>query len=370
VSRRVPAERLIATVAGACELMGASGADARRVATLLVRSNLAGYDSHGVFRLGQYHAWWRSGLLRPEAQPTLAAPAPHAAQVDGRRGFGQVAATFATRVAIEAATRAGIAVVTLRNSNHVGRLADYAEELQAAGLIGLVMANDSGAGQVVAPWGGMDGRLSTNPVAVGIPGGESGGILFDFSTSAAAHGTIRQLLLRGEAAPPGWLLDADGQPTRDPAAAFREPKGVLLPAGGPRGFGWSLAVEVLAGILSGAGCTRPQPGPEEMNGLFILALDVAPFLPLAEFRRRVDAMLDHVKSARPLPGGPPVRIPGERSRVEVARRAEVGVALPESTWEQLRAVCDELGMGHALDALASDAAGAEAPDPGGEGGAR
>jgi uncharacterized oxidoreductase len=350
----VSAERLISTVARACERMGAAPGDARRVATLLVRSNLAGYDSHGVYRLGQYHEWWRRGLLRPEAQPVIASQASHVVQVDGRQAFGQVAATFAARLAVEAARRGAVAVVTLRNSNHVGRLADYAEEIQAAGLIGVLMTNDSGAGQVVAPWGGMDGRLSTNPIAVGIPGGAAGGILFDFSTSAAAHGKIRQLLLKGESLPPGWLLDAEGRPTQEPGAAFREPRGVLLPAAGHRGFALSLAVEVLAGILSGGGCAGPSPGPEEMNAVFILALDVAPFLPVEEFRRKVDGLAAHVKTSRPVPGGAPVRLPGERGRAEAAARAAAGVSLPDAAWDQLEAVFTDLGMTDDLAALQAE----------------
>lgn len=348
MARRVAAGPLTNAVAAACQKMGAGREAAHLVATLLVRSNLAGYDSHGVFRLGQYHQWWRDGLLRPEAQPELVAQTAVAAQVDGHYAFGQVAATFATRVAVRKAREAGVALVTLRRSNHVGRLADYAEEIQTAGLVGLVAANDAGAGQVVAPWGGMDGRLSTNPIAMGIPGGEAGGILFDFSTSAASHGTIRQSLLRGELLPPGWLLDATGAPTSDPRAAFADPRGVLLTAGGQRGFALSLVVEVLAGILSGAGCTSPTPGPEELNGLFILAFDVQPFLPLDEFRRRIDAMAAHVKSARAVPGGPPVRIPGERGRGEAAARERGGVPLPDSAWEVLERVFAALGMPEAM----------------------
>ncbi|MFB3816228.1 MAG: Ldh family oxidoreductase [Candidatus Methylomirabilales bacterium] len=351
MSRIVSAERLTAAVAQACARMGARAEDARRVATLLVRSDLAGYASHGVFRLAQYHEWWRKGLLRPDARPAVAAETAYAAQVDGRQAFGQVAATFATGVAIEKVRRSSIGVVTLRGSNHIGRLADYSDDIRSAGFIGLCMANDAGAGQVVAPHGGMDGRLSTNPISVAIPGGPGGGILFDFSTAAAAHGKIRQLLLRNESVPPGWLLDASGAPTQDPAAAFGEPPGAILPAAGPRGFALSLTVEVLAGILSGAGWAGPDPGPEEMNGVFILALDVAPFVAPDEFRRRVDALTAHVKTARPAPGSEGVRIPGARSREEMERRRRAGLPLPDSTWAKLEGVFRELGMEGAMEAV-------------------
>ncbi len=333
-----------ALVTRACERMGARPEDAERVAASLVQANLCGYDSHGVFRLAQYHEWWKKGLLEPAARPVVVAGTAFAVRVDGRHAFGQVVAEFATRVAIERAQASGIAVVTVMGCNHVGRLADYAESIQEAGLIGLVMANDSGAGQCVAPWGGMEPRLATNPIAMGIPGASGPGILFDISTSAAAQGKVRQLLMRGEKAPPGWLIDAAGAPTCDPASLFADPPGALLPAGGHKGFALSLVVEVLSGILSGAGFANPHPGPEEMNGMFILALDVAWFLPPDQFRAQVDQLTAHVKTARPLPGGEPVHIPGERSRAESTRRTHEGISLNDQTCAQLVGVLTELGL--------------------------
>ncbi len=331
-------------VTRACERMGARPEDAERVAASLVQANSCGYDSHGVFRLAQYHEWWKKGLLDPAARPTVLAESAFAARVDGRHAFGQVVAEFATRVAIERTQASGIAVVTVMGCNHVGRLADYAESIREAGLIGLVMANDSGAGQSVAPWGGMEPRLATNPIAMGIPGASGPGILFDFSTSVAAQGKVRQLLLRGEKAPPGWLIDATGVPTSDPASLFADPPGALLPAGGHKGFALSLVVEVLAGILSGAGFANPRPGPEEMNGMFILAMDVAWFLPPDQFRAQVDQLTAYIKTARPLPGGEPVHIPGERSRAEAARATREGIRLSDQTCAQLVGVLTELGL--------------------------
>lgn len=344
----VSADRLQRLVTAACQRMGACAEDAAQVATSLVRSNLCGYDSHGVFRLAQYHEWWKAGLLHPAARPAVSAETAFAAKVDGRYAFGQVVAAFATRLATEKASKGGIGIVTANNSNHIGRLADYIEAVQEAGLIGVMAANDSGAGQWVVPWGAMEPRLSTNPIAVGIPGGSGPGILFDFSTSAAAHGKVRQLLLRGEPAPAGWLIDAAGKETTDPACLFTEPHGALLPAGGHRGFALSLAVEVLAGILSGAGCARPDHGPEEMNGVFVLALDPAWFLPPEEFRAQVDRLTAYVKSARPVPGGEPVHIPGERSRQEEARRRREGIVLSDQAWAAVAAVLTDLGFPDAL----------------------
>lgn len=347
----VSADRLQTLLSRACLNMGASAEDAELVAAALVRANLAGYDSHGVFRLAQYHEWWKAGLLHPSARPVVRDEAAFAIKVDGRYAFGQVVAAFATRLAIEKARKGGIAIATARSSNHIGRLADYVETIRDAGLIGFAAANDAGAGQWVVPWGAMEPRLSTNPIAMGIPGGAAPGILFDFSTSAAAHGKVRQLFLRGLPAPAGWLIDAAGKETTDPACLFTEPHGALLPAGGHRGFALSLAVEVMAGILSGAGCAGPDHGPEEMNGVFVLALDPAWFLPPEEFRAQVDRLSAYVKGARPVPGGEPVHIPGERSRQEEARRRREGIVLTDQAWAKVSAVLSDLGLAAEVQAL-------------------
>ena len=342
--RTLRADALQSLVARACERMGAPRKDAEHVAASLVRANLCGYDSHGVFRLAQYHEWWKQGLLKPAAQPAVVVERGFAAIVDGHQAFGQVVARFASQVALRRAQVGGIAVVTARNSNHVGRLADSVEIVKDAGLIGLAAVNDSGAGQCVVPWGGMDGRLSTNPIAVGVPGGDGPGVVFDFSTSAAASGKVRQLLLRGQETPDGWLIDGSGSPTRDPGSLFREPHGFLLPAGGHRGYALSLLVEILAGILSGAGFANANPGPEEMNGLFILALDPSWFMPLGTFRTQVDQLTSYVKTSRPMIETGPVHIPGERSRQEAARRGQTGIGLDNTSCATLAAVLTDLGL--------------------------
>ncbi len=338
----------------AFERMGARHDDAALVAESLVKANLCDYASHGVYRLAQYHEWWRQGLINTKARPVIAEERGFAVQVDGNQAFGQVVAHFAVQVAMRKARSSGIAIVTVRNSNHVGRLAEYAEQMKAAGLIGIVMANDAGAGQAVVPWGGRDGRLSTNPIAVGIPGAGPG-IVFDFSTSAAAAGKVRQLQLENQPAPEGWLIDSSGAPTRDPGALFREPRGFLLPAGGHRGYALSLLVEVLAGVLSGAGFAGPRPGPEEMNGIFIQALDPGWFVPPETFRTHVEELARHMRSSRQMPGIGPVHIPGERSLLKAAQRARDGIPLDAATCTTIQKVLRTLGLPDTLPVAGSSA---------------
>ncbi len=340
----VRAEELRLLIEKACERMGAQPADAMQVAASLVRANLCGFDSHGIHRLVQYHAWWKEGLLDPTGRPSVVEETSFAAKVDGGQTFGPVVAGFATEVAIRKAREVGIGLVTVRRSTQVGRLADYAETIQQAGLIGLVTVNDCGGGQCVAPWGGMEPRLATNPIAMGIPGANGPGILFDFATSAAAFGKVRQLLFRGERLPQGWVMDAAGNPSTDPSCLFTEPRGALLPAGGHKGYALSLAVEVLSGILSGAGFSGSDPAPEHLNGLFILALGVNWFLPVDQFREQVDRLTTYVKSAKPVPGGPPVLVPGEPDREEAARRAQEGIPFSAEAWARVSEVLLDLGL--------------------------
>ena len=342
--RLIRADTLRGLLTRAFERMGARPEDAAEVAASLVQSSLCGHDSHGIYRLVSYHEWWKSGQLDPTARPVISGETAFAAKVDGRHGFGPVVAGFATRLAVEKARKSGIAIVTVGGCTQVGRLADYAEAIQDAGLIGLIMANDCGGGHCVVPWGGMEPRLSTNPIAMGIPGQAGGGILFDFATSAAAHGKVRQIMFRGQSLPPGWLIDAEGAPTCDPSRLFSEPPGALLPAGEHKGYALSLMVEVLSGILSGAGFSRPGPCPTEFNGLFILALDVGWFLPPDQFRAQVDELTAYVKSSKPLPGRRPVQIPGEPDREEAARRLREGIPLNEQTWSKVAEVLQDLGL--------------------------
>jgi LDH2 family malate/lactate/ureidoglycolate dehydrogenase len=346
--KRLTADRLRELIVGACEKMGAKPEAAAQVAASLVGANLCGYDSHGIHRLVQYHEWWKAGLLDPTGRPIVVEETAFTTKVDGGQTFGPVVGVFATREAIRKAQETGIGIVTVRRSTQVGRLADYAEAIQQAGLIGLVTVNDCGGGQFVVPWGGMEARLATNPIAMGIPGGNGPGILFDFATSAAAFGKVRQLLFRGETTPPGWLLDASGKPSTDPSCLFTEPQGALLPAGEHKGYAMSLAVEVLSGILSGAGFSSPGPAPEHLNGMFILALNVAWFVPLNQFREQVDQLTTYIKSAKPLPGGNPVRIPGEPDREEAARRTRDGILFSDQAWEKVTGVLRDLGLGDAL----------------------
>ncbi len=317
--------------------------DATWIATTLVRANLRGHDSHGVIRIPQYVDGLARGTLNPKPRMTLVVDAPTIAILDGDGGFGQVVARRGVALALERARAHGLAAVALRGANHVGRLADYAESLAEAGLIGLLWANARG-GLNVAPWGGAARRLGTNPHAIAVPG-PSGTVALshDFASSVWAEGKLRVKFNRGEMVPPGIMLNGRGEPSTDPREYYTDPVGSLLTAGAHKGFGLSIAVEILGGILSGSGAASGEPAVFR-NGTLIVGLDPARFLPLADFHAQVAALLDWVRSAPLAAGAKEILVPGEpEARMERERRA-AGVPIEDETWRQIQRCAEQAGV--------------------------
>ncbi len=338
----VPAEQLHALTTRIFATRGVPEEDAAWVATLLVRANLRGHDSHGVIRVPHYVRALQAGKVNPRPDVRVERQTPVLALVDGDLGFGQVVARQGTAIAVEKARGQGLSAVTLKRTNHIGRLADWAEMAAAQGLIAMVWAN-APMSLNVAPWGGAARRLGTNPHAIAIPGPDGTVALsHDFATSVVAEGKLKVKFNRGEAVPPGVMLNGRGQPSTDPREYYSDPPGVLLPAAEHKGYGLALAIEVLAGILSGTGAARPTPGPVQ-NGTLIVCLDPTRFLPAAEFHRQVAELFRFVRSAPLAPGAKEILIPGEpEARLEQERRAG-GIPLDDETWRQLEACAAGVG---------------------------
>jgi uncharacterized oxidoreductase len=317
--------------------------DAALIARMLVRANLRGHDSHGVIRVPQYCAALASGTLNPTPSITTVLDTPVIAVLDGDRGFGQVVARRGMEVAIAKAEAQGLAAVALRRTNHVGRLADWAEMAAEHGLIGMLWANAKG-GLNVAPWGGAGRRLGTNPHAIAVPGpGGTVAMSHDFATSVWAEGKLRVKYNRGEPAPPGIMLDGHGQPSTDPREYYTEPPGSLLTAGNHKGYGLCLAIEILGGILSGTGAASGEPAIFA-NGTLMICLDPARFLPVADFQAQVDALFQWVRATPLAAGSKEILIPGEPEARTAAERDATGIAIEEETWRQIQACLPGAGV--------------------------
>jgi uncharacterized oxidoreductase len=306
------------------ERMGARPADAERAAELLVRAEVGGHPSHGLRRLVQYAEGWRAGTIVPSATAEVVRDEGSTMTIDGHSALGQVVCTRAADLAAERALAHGVAAVAVRRSAHCGRLADYADRTCGRGVAVLVFANDSGAAQTVAPPGGLAARLSTNPLAAGIPRAEGPHLILDMATSVAAFGKVRVLEDAGKPVPEEWMRD-----------------GLLQFLGGPKGFALALVVEALAGVMTGSGASSARPGPDD-QGVFLLAFDPARFGPPGELGERLEAMLDYVLDVPLEAGAAPLRVPGSAlPPLPLAAGASFEVA--PALAERLAGLADELG---------------------------
>jgi uncharacterized oxidoreductase len=338
--RTVSAARLVDAVALVMVGGGCAPAEARTVAQRLVDSNLVGHDSHGVLRVGKYLEWVREGWLRPNTVPSVVFDSDALAIVDGNRGFGQVVGEFTTRLGIAKAAKSGIAMVGLRNCGHLGRLGDWAEMAAAAGQVSLHFLNTSGALRV-APFGGSDRRLSTNPLAVGVPLAGADPAILDITTSTVAEGKLMVALNKGEHVPAGWIVDRHGQPTTDPKDFVAG--GALLTIGAHKGSGLSMITDLLAGAITTGRSSDPADTVLRNN---MLSIFIAPALydpgggVLTEARRFVD----FVKASPPARAGEPVLAPGEIERRTRTERLANGVPLDDKTWTDLLAAAKSVGV--------------------------
>ena len=297
-------------------------------------------------RVPGYLASIERGETNPRAVPRVARDQGATATVDGELGLGQVVARAATAEAVARARLHGISCVAVRRSCHVGRLAHFAGLIADEGQIGIVVANDAGTGQVVAPPGSSGARLSTNPLAIAAPRSAAPPFVLDMSTSVVSYGKVQIHRERGEQVPDGWEVD-----------------GLLQALGGYKGFGLALAVEILAGVLTEAGhsdeATAAIDGVVE-QGMIVIAIDVARFRPLARSR----AGDRRARRVRPVGSAParrnPIALPGELGHAASRRNREAGVVLTPATLEGLLEACDRLGV-PAPAPLSASAAGARRP---------
>lgn len=267
------------------------------------------------------------------------------ALLHGGYGPGHLVMSRAAELAVEKARNTGVAWVGARYSNHAGPAFLYAQMPLAHDMIGLYVA--VGSANHMPPWGGTDLLLSTNPIAVAIPSNTRPDIVLDMATTVAAYGKVKTAADRGEAMPEGWMIDKQGQPLTDPT---RSKEGLLLPIGGPKGFGLSLIFGLLAGTLNGAAFGKSvvdfnaDAKSITNTGHFIVALDIAAFTDVGDFKAQIDEIWAEMKSSALLPEVDGIRLPGERLAATLAQRSAEGIPLPDGLNARLDALADSLGI--------------------------
>lgn len=330
--------------------LGMPDEERKIVVERLMEASLSGYDSHGVMRIPVYVSGIRSGIMVPGRPIEVLQETPAVAHLNANDGMGPVAATEAVRRAVEKAALTGIGCVSVVQANDIARLGSYVEQPARDGFITVIMTNDAGGNPCVAPWGGVEPLLSTNPLAAGIPRGEAMPIIIDISTGVSSEGRVKMLHNQKTSAPDGWLIDTDGEPTCDTAAYLSSPrKAALLPLGsliaGHKGFALSMLVDILTGALSGAGCSGRFDGDSDKNGLFVLALDPDKFVSRPDFTDEVKQLGLRLKSVRKAPGVDEILLPGERAERERRRRMTEGIPVDRPVWDQVEGIMKELEIG-------------------------
>ena len=309
-----------------------------------VGANLKGHDSHGVVLLGTYIDRIDRGHIMPNAKPEIMSETPTTIQVNGGWGFGPVISEFTMQRCIDKAHEMKVAMGVVREQSHVGSLNDYPLMAAKAGLIGILMC-DSGQGpKSVAPFGGREARLGTNPLCIAFPTDLPGPVFIDMATSAVAAGKLNVARARGLPIPLGWLVDKDGKPTTDPNAANEG--GAMLPLGGPeghKGYGLSFAVETFAALLPGLGFGIDPQGRHN-DGAFMLAMDPSAFMPLSEFKGQVEAFVKYLKETPPAEGFKEVLYPGEKEHYTEQQRRKEGIPIEDRTWKRISELADRFGV--------------------------
>lgn len=318
---------------------GCAKDEAERISRNLVDANLAGHDSHGIMRTMRYINWLVAGTVKPGQTITAVHDTPAMAVVDGHMGFGQTICAQAMDLLATKAKTIGLGLVSIRHVGHTGRQGAWAEQLAKHGLISMHFLNTTGIGMMAAPFGGTDRRLSPSPITICVPrpkgdrGGDAGPpILLDFTTTVVAEGKLQVARNKGVPVPEGTIVDKNGNPTTDPADFYNG--GALLTIAGHKGHGLNIMADLLAGAVSGGGCTAPGKTVME-NAMTSIAFDPGPLVDRDAYEAEVLRFAGHVTASPPKDPAQPVLMPGEVEHRTRQQRLAEGIPLDDASWGQV-----------------------------------
>lgn len=318
-------------------------ADAKLIGQLMVKSDLVGADGHGIFRLPAYLKRIRAGGVNLKPNIRIEREQGATALINGDNGLGHLVMNKAVEVAIQKVKEHSVCWIGSHYGNHSGAASVYVRKLAEQGYIGIYMA--VGNANHMAPWGGIDLLLSTNPIAIAVPAGDHPMVLLDIATTVAAYGKVKLAAQKGETMPDDWMIDRQGQPITDPK---RSGEGSLLPIGGYKGYGLSLVVGILAGTLNGAAMGsqvidfNKDDTTITNTGQAIAVIDPSAFGDIDEFKRNVDKLVQELRGADRMPGVARIWLPGEQSFEKRKQHELHGVALAPSLVKQLNDLAERL----------------------------
>lgn len=319
---------------------GMSPRDAATVADVLVWAEERGVTSHGVVRAPRYLGYIDRGQLAPEAVPEITRETPASFLLRANRAAGPVAMTRATVEAMERARQYGVGLGVVGETTHTGAIGYYAARAAGEGFAAIVMT----AGPPnMAYFGARIPSLSTSPLALAVPRQSDQPLLLDMASAVVSLGKVRDALDAGKSIPEGWALTDAGEPTTDPAEAA-----IQLPLGGPKGSGLAVMIECLTGLLAGVPILTAMVPPDGQrrhvqNGL-VVAVDIAPLIPLEDYRAEVEKLVSVIKALPISDGVSEIRLPGERASRAADRARSEGVRIGAKTWERLERAAEGLGV--------------------------
>lgn len=339
----VKAADLLEFASAATEAHGVPTADARLLADTLVTAELWGHASHGMLRLPWYLARISSGATTAVAAPEMVSDSKAVTVIDGHDGLGQVLTNLAVDEGVQRARRHGISAVAVRNSGHFGTAAYFTRKAAEQGCVAILATNASPA---MAPWGGKEKRIGTNPWSIAAPGGRFGTVVVDIANTAVARGKIYHAKERNEPIPEGWAADADGVVTTDPRRAI---EGLILPMAGHKGYAISFMFDVLAGVLTGSAFGSQVVGPYQHTGRsgaghLLICIDIRAMADPAEFEQRMEALVDETKSTPAAPGTQEIFVPGEPEIRTAERLRTEGITVVDDTWSSLARISASTGV--------------------------
>ena len=303
---------------------------AQQVAEVLVDNHMAGHDSHGILRIPEYLKSIKDGEIVPTARPEILQETPNSALISGHWALGQATGLFATELATAKAKAQGVAVVSVVQAAHTGRLAAFSDRAAQQDVV-MFMAIGTVDRPMTAPYGGAAAVLGTNPIAFSLPNPAGAPVTLDIATSAIAAGKVKVAKARHEQLPPDVILDKHGNPSVNPQDFLDG--GFLLPFGAHKGYALAVIAELLSGPLIGA---EAYPGVTARSGIFIFAMDANLFRPKSDYAAALANRLGQIKGVLPAAGFDEVLVPGEPEARTRARRAQEGIPIPDDTWT---AVC-------------------------------
>ena len=353
----IHAAPLTRTLVAMLTAAGTTPKNAQICAEHLVTANLKGHDSHGVGMVPSYLNGIRAGKVHPNNHPRIAKDSGAVLLIDGQFGLGQVVARETMKIALDRVRSTGVVCVGLRNATHIGRVGSYGEQCADAGFVSTHYVNVVGHGPLVVPHGGRTARMVTNPYCCVVPRSDGNHIALDMATSNVAAGKVRVAHMKGTPMAPGNLVDANGNPTNDPAVLYTEPRGALMPFGTYKGYGLMVMCELLGGGLAGNWTMRPEQNRDygtTINNMLSIIIDPDAFGSRDAFEAEVTGMISYLRTTPPADGFTEVLVPGDPERRTLAARLADGIDIDTNSWQTIENAAAAVGItGTEFNALAN-----------------